>query len=88
MTYSMQELFQLPIYDKPRQLRQTWLKDVGFDEASFYIEHMGLVELADFLEVLASRLDFVKIVTSQVLYSPPDWLKRKIKTYQRFDIEP
>ncbi len=88
MTYSMEELFGLPSYDKPRQLRQTWLKDVGFDEAPHYIERMGLVELADFLEVAASRLDFVKIVTSQVLYSPPDWLKRKIKTYQGFGVEP
>ena len=87
-TYSMQQLFQLPGYDKPRQLRQTWLKDVGFDEAPNYSERMGLVELADFLEVAAARLDFVKIVTTQVLYSPTDWLKRKIKTYQQFDIEP
>ena len=87
-TKTFQEIFSLPTYKKPRKLRQTWLKDVGFDEAPNYQERMGLVELADFLEVAGERLDFVKIVTTQVLYSPPDWLKRKIETYQRFDIEP
>ena len=86
--HSIAEIFQILTYEKPRTLRQTWLKDVGFDEAPHYVERMGLVELADFLEVAASRLDFVKIVTSQVLYSPTDWLKRKIATYQRFDVEP
>ncbi len=82
------ELFAVPTFEKPRSLRQTWLKDVGFDEAPNYVERMGLVELADFLEVAAPRLDFVKIVTTQVLYHPADWLKRKIETYQRFAIEP
>lgn len=88
MTHTMAEVFSLPTYPKPRKLRQTWLKDVGFDEAPNYVERMGLVELADFLEVASSRLDFVKIVTSQILYSPADWLKRKITTYQQFDVEP
>lgn len=82
------ELFAVPTFEKPRSLRQTWLKDVGFDEAPNYVERMGLVELADFLEVAAPRLDFVKIVTTQVLHHPADWLKRKIETYQRFAIEP
>jgi len=85
---SMQEVFNIPAYPKPRPLRQTWLKDVGYDEAPQYIERMGLVELEDFLEVAAERLDYVKIVTSQILGSPQDWLKRKIATYQRFAVEP
>ena len=83
----MAEVFPVPTFTKPRELRQTWLKDVGYDEAP-YLERMGLVELADFLEVTAPRLDFVKIVTNQVIYSPTDWMKRKIETYQRYDIEP
>lgn len=86
--YLINEIFDIPTFEKPRALRQTWLKDVGFDEAPVYSERMGLVELADFLEVSAPRLDFVKIVTSQILYSPEHWLKRKIETYQRFGIEP
>ncbi len=85
---TMSEVFQIPQYPKPRRLRQTWLKDVGFDEAPNYVERMGLVELEDFLEVAAARLDFVKIVTTQVIYSPAAWLKRKIRLYQRFGIEP
>ena len=50
-TYTMRDVFEIPQYPKPRNLRQTWLKDVGFDEAPHYLERMGLVELADFLEV-------------------------------------
>ena len=86
-TYSITEIFPIPTFTKPRQLRQTWLKDVGFDEAP-YLERMGLVELADFLEVSAPRLDYVKIVTNQILYSPAAWLQRKIETYQRFEVQP
>lgn len=85
---SMSEVFAVPAYPKPRKLRQTWLKDVGYDEAPRYIERMGLVELEDFLEVAAARLDFVKIVTTQIIFSPREWLKRKIATYQRFAVEP
>ena len=85
---AMADVFAIPRYKKPRSLRQTWLKDVGFDEAPNYVERMGLVELADFLDVAADRLDYVKIVTTQVLHHPADWLKRKIATYQRFDVEP
>ena len=85
---TMSDVFKVPNYEKPRQLRQTWLKDVGYDEAPRYIERMGLVELEDFLEVAGQRLDLVKIVTSQVIYSPHEWLKRKVATYQRFDVEP
>ncbi len=85
---TMAELFSLTAYEKPRRLRQTWLKDVGYDEAPHYVERMGLAELADFLDVAAARLDYVKIVTTQVVFSPRDWLKRKIATYRRFDVEP
>ena len=85
---AMAEVFDAPRYSKPRQLRQTWLKDVGYDEAPNYVERMGLPELADFLEVAGERLDYVKIVTTQVIYSPPDWLRRKVATYQRFAVQP
>jgi len=84
----MRDVFEIPAYPKPRRLRQTWLKDVGYDEAPKYIERLGLVELEDFLEVAAERLDYVKIVTTQIIFSPHDWLKRKIATYQRFAVEP
>ncbi len=85
---TMQEAFNIPAYPKPRSLRQTWLKDVGYDEAPKYIERMGLVELEDFLEVAAERLDYVKIVTTQIIFSPHEWLKRKIAAYQRFAVKP
>ena len=85
---TMSEVFEVPAYPKPRSLRQTWLKDVGYDEAPKYIERMGLVELEDFLQVAAARLDYVKIVTSQIIFSPHEWLKRKIATYQGFAVEP
>lgn len=87
-TDTMAAVFSLEPHKKPRPLRQTWLKDVGFDEAPHYVERMGLLELADFLEVAAARLDYVKIVTTQVLGSPADWLGRKLATYQRFAVEP
>jgi phosphosulfolactate synthase (CoM biosynthesis protein A) len=86
---SMAEVFPLPNFaPKPRSVRQTWLKDVGFDEAPHYMERMGLVELADFLEVTGDRLDFVKITTKQVMEYPADWLRRKIETYQKNGVEP
>ena len=77
---SLAELFSVPSFAKPRSLRQTWVKDVGFYEAP-YLERMGLVELADFLEVAAPRLDFVKVVTDQIIYSPAEWMRRKIEPY-------
>ena len=85
---TMRQAFSIPAYPKPRRLRQTWLKDVGYDEAPKYVERMGLTELEDFLEVAAERLDYVKIVTTQVIFSPHEWLKRKIAAYQRFAVEP
>lgn len=87
-TEPMRTVFGAPNFEKPRSLRQTWLKDVGFDEAPNYVERMGLVELEDFLAVAAERLDYVKIVTTQVIHSPADWLRRKIACYQRHGVEP
>lgn len=88
-TKTIEDLFPRRILEaKPRKTRQTWLKDVGFDEGPWYIERMGLTELQDFLEVAAPRLDFVKITTSQVLFHPSDWVRRKICLYQAFEIEP
>ena len=37
---TMKDVFDVPTYPKPRRLRQTWLKDVGYDEAPKYIERM------------------------------------------------
>lgn len=86
---TIEEVFPIPAFnEKPRKLRQTWLKDVGYDEAPWYVERMGLVELEDFLEVSARRLDYVKICTPQVLYSPSDWLKRKLEVYRKHQVEP
>ena len=65
---------------KPRKLRQTWIKDVGYHEAPHYLERMGLPELDDFLQVAADRIDYAKLTTPQVLYSPPEWLSKKNKT--------
>ena len=73
---------------KPRKLRQTWLKDVGFHEAPHYLERMGLTELEDFLEVASERIDYVKFTTPQVLYSPNGWLNKKINLYKKYNIIP
>ncbi len=73
---------------KPRKLRQTWLKDVGFHEAPHYLERLGLIELKDFLDVCSDRIDYVKFTTPQVLYSPEGWLKKKINLYKKYDVIP
>ena len=62
-------------------MRQTWLKDVGWHEAPGYREHLGLAELADFLEVAGARLDYVKLLPAQIINAPRAWLERKIATY-------
>ena len=86
---TMAEIFpRAKIEAKPRQLRQAWLKDVGFDEAPWYHERMGLLELKDFLEVTGEQLDYVKICTPQVIYHPGEWVAKKIKLYQSYGIEP
>ena len=79
---------EVKLLKKPRKLRQTWLKDVGFHEAPHYLERMGLLELEDFLEVAADRIDYVKFTTPQVLYSPKEWLDKKIKLYKKYEIVP
>ena len=86
---TMAEIFpRAEIEPKPRKLRQAWLKDVGYDEAPWYHERMGLLELTDFLEVAGPHLDYVKICTPQVLYHPSEWVTRKIELYQSHGIEP
>ena len=79
---------RLKLPKKPRQLRQTWLKDVGFHEAPHYLERLGLNELEDFLEVAADRIDYVKFTTPQVLYSPREWLNKKLGLYKKYDVIP
>ncbi len=79
---------EVKLLKKPRKLRQTWLKDVGFHEAPHYLERMGVLELEDFLDVTANRIDYVKFTTPQVLYSPKEWLDKKIKLYKKYNISP
>ena len=79
---------EVQLKHKPRKLRQTWIKDVGYHEAPHYLERMGLLELDDFLQVAADRIDYAKLTTPQVLYSPPEWLSKKLKLYRDFDVEP
>ena len=57
----------LKLKAKPRNLRQSWLKDVGYHESPHYLERMGMFELSDFLEVAADRIDYVKFTTPQVV---------------------
>ena len=78
----------LKLKAKPRNLRQSWLKAVGYHESPHYLERMGMFELSDFLEVAADRIDYVKFTTPQVLYSPPHWIKKKIKLYKDYNIIP
>jgi len=86
---SVKEVFKLEIKkEKPRKLNQTWIKDIGYDQAPYYSEKMGLYDLEDFLEVASEDVDHVKITTNQILNSPEEWLKRKIKTYQKYKIHP
>ena len=88
-TNSIKKIFNLSsIGPKPRKKSQLWMKDVGFDEAPWYRERMGLRELEDFLEVADNRIDHVKITTLQVLGHPKEWLERKIKLYKKHSIQP
>ena len=79
---------KLILPDKPRSLRQTWIKDVGFHEAPHYLERMGLIELIDFLETTSDRIDYVKFTTPQVIYSPDEWIQKKIKAYKNENVIP
>jgi len=86
---SMSKVFGLKgIESKPRTTNQIWAKDVGYDEAPWYHERMGLMELEDFLSVAGERIDYVKIATTQVLSHPADWVKRKIELYKKHDVLP
>ena len=85
----MSEIFSLRRAEpKPRTSHQLWAKDVGYDEAPWYCEHMGLHELEDFLSVAGERIDYVKIATTQVLHHPEEWLRRKIEIYKKNLIQP
>ena len=81
MPLAVEQVFPVPRFAKPRALRQTWLKDVGYHEAPGYREHLGLAELADFLEVAGARLDYVKLLPAQIINASRAWLERKIATY-------
>ena len=73
---SIKKIFELyETEQKPRTKNQVWIKDVGYDEAPWYSERMGLIELEDFLSVASDNIDFVKITTTQV-----NWLY--IKNFQ------
>lgn len=86
---SMSKVFGLKgIEPKPRTTNQIWIKDVGYDEAPWYHERMGLTELGDFLDVAGERIDYVKIVTTQVLNHPAEWVKRKIELYKKHGVRP
>ena len=86
---SIRKIFDLSHTElKPRSKNQIWIKDVGFDEAPWYQERMGLIELEDFLEVAGEKIDYVKITTPQILGHPEAWLKRKIALYKRYSIQP
>jgi phosphosulfolactate synthase (CoM biosynthesis protein A) len=86
---SMSKVFGLRgVKQKPRISRQLWVKDVGYDEAPWYNERMGLTELEDFLNVAGERIDYVKIATTQVLSHPTEWLKRKIELYKKHSVQP
>ena len=64
---SVSEVFSLQRPEqKPRTKNQLWIKDVGYDEAPWYSERMGLPELEDFLKVAGERIDYVKIATTHV----------------------
>ena len=86
---SLSEVFSLNRPEpKPRTSHQLWAKDVGYDEAPWYFERMGLRELEDFLEVAGDRIDYVKIATTQVMGHPEEWLKRKIELYKKYSVQP
>ena len=86
---TMSKIFGLQkIEPKPRTKKQIWVKDVGYDEAPWYHERMGLTELEDFLIVAAERIDYAKIATTQVLNHPSNWVNRKIELYKKHSIQP
>ena len=85
---SIKKIFELyETEQKPRTKNQVWIKDVGYDEAPWYSERMGLIELEDFLSVASDNIDFVKITTTQVLGHPEKWLKSKLALYKKFSVK-
>ena len=86
---TIKEIFKLESQNtKPRKFNQTWIKDIGYDQAPHYSEKMGLYELEDFLTVSSARIDHVKIATTQILNSPETWLKKKIAVYKKYQVQP
>ena len=85
--YLLDDVFPQPVFSKPREVRQTWLKDPGFKLAGWG-EKMGLAELPDFLDVMAPRLDYVKIFPDDAIDSPRDWFMRKVATYVDYSVIP
>ncbi|MFC1717290.1 phosphosulfolactate synthase [Candidatus Poribacteria bacterium] len=83
----LDEIFPVPTFSKPRQIRQTWLKDPGFSQARWG-EKMGLIELPDFLEVMAPRLDYVKLFPDHAINAPQEWFMRKLSTYIEYSVIP
>ena len=89
MDNSIKKIFKLDSQIlKPRKLNQTWIKDIGYDQAPHYSEKMGLYELEDFLTVTSERIDHVKITTTQILNCPEIWLKKKIEAYKKYKVQP
>jgi len=89
MDNSIKKIFKLDSQIlKPRKLNQTWIKDIGYDQAPHYSEKMGLYELEDFLTVTSERIDHVKITTTQILNCPEIWLKKKIAVYKKYKVQP
>ena len=89
MDNSIKKIFKLDSQIlKPRKLNQTWVKDIGYDQAPHYSEKMGLYELEDFLTVTSERIDHVKITTTQILNCPEIWLKKKIEAYKKYKVQP
>ena len=59
---SVSQIFSLQRSEqKPRTKNQLWIKDVGYDEAPWYSERMGLPELKDIMEVAGESIESVKI---------------------------
>ena len=89
MDNSIKKIFKLDsLILKPRKLNQTWIKDIGYDQAPHYSEKMGLYELEDFLTVTSERIDHVKITTTQILNCPEIWLKKRLKLIKNIKFNP
>ena len=83
----LDEFFPVPNFPKPRQVRQTWLKETGVSRGR-WSDKMGLRGLADYLEVMAPRVDYVKVVPNHVINSSHEWFMRKVSTYMEYSVAP